>query len=386
MKPIIYHFTNIAPLYRKKLWHTLLASTAFEFHNFFGTNKAMGIKTIDFNDEIFKPHLIRIKLLKNYWIKGKYLIWQKGILRKVLFSRPDLVIALGEFPILSNWMAAIICRLRGIKIVFIGHGLYGDEKGLKLFLRKSFYRLANAHLLYERHAKKNMISNGFVSEKLHVIFNSLDYDNHKMMRTTTSDLTKEVVFPFFSKSSLPVFIFVGRLTKSKKINMLIEAMAELSTKGIHANLLVVGDGTEKSNLKGKASLMLEKGSYHFFGACYDENELGKFLATSDLCVSPGNVGLTAIHSLSLGTPVCTHNTFHNQGPEVESLEPGTTGVFFNENDTKDLEENLRQWLSKEKYNKEEMRKACFKIIDDYYNPYYQEKVIKNLVEGKAALL
>ena len=168
MKPKIFQFTNIAPLYRKKLWQTLLESNAFEFYNFFGSNKAMGIKTIDFNEDIFKSHQTKIKPLKNYWINGKYLIWQRGILRKVLFSKMDMVITLGEFLILSNWLAAVICRLRGIKIVFIGHGLYGDEKGLKLFLRKSFYRLANVNLLYERRAKKIMISNGFKEKNLHV--------------------------------------------------------------------------------------------------------------------------------------------------------------------------------------------------------------------------
>ena len=44
-------------------------------------------------------------------------------------------------------------------------------------------------------------------------------------------------------------------------------------------------------------------------------------------VSPGNVGLTAIHSLSYGTPVLTHNNFNNQMPEVESIQPGFNGYF-----------------------------------------------------------
>ena len=47
----------------------------------------------------------------------------------------------------------------------------------------------------------------------------------------------------------------------------------------------------------------------FYGACYDESKLGELIFNADLCVSPGNVGLTAVHSMGYGTPVITHNNF-----------------------------------------------------------------------------
>ena len=49
-----------------------------------------------------------------------------------------------------------------------------------------------------------------------------------------------------------------------------------------------------------------------------------------------NVGLTAIHSLSFGTPVLTHNNFDNQMPEVQAINEGENGGFFIENDLEDL--------------------------------------------------
>ena len=49
---------------------------------------------------------------------------------------------------------------------------------------------------------------------------------------------------------------------------------------------------------------------------------------SDLTVSPGNIGLTAIHSLSYGTPVCSHSNFNNQMPESEAIINFEKWFFF----------------------------------------------------------
>ena len=75
----------------------------------------------------------------------------------------------------------------------------------------------------------------------------------------------------------------------------------------------------------------------FFGPCYDEFEIGMLIYNAALCVSPGNVGLTAIHSLSYGTPVISHNDFKHQMPEFEAIVPGETGAFFIANDLNSLE-------------------------------------------------
>jgi len=61
MKPVIHQFTNLAPLYRKKLWKTLLESEHFEFHSFFGKHPTSGIKSIDFSEEPFVKHKSKLR-------------------------------------------------------------------------------------------------------------------------------------------------------------------------------------------------------------------------------------------------------------------------------------------------------------------------------------
>ena len=58
-------------------------------------------------------------------------------------------------------------------------------------------------------------------------------------------------------------------------------------------------------LEKLAQPLLKKGLCHFQGAVFDESN-SELIYHSDLCVSPGNVGLTAIHSLTYGVPVATH--------------------------------------------------------------------------------
>ena len=90
-------------------------------------------------------------------------------------------------------------------------------------------------------------------------------------------------------------------------------------------------------------------------------------------VSPGNTGLNAVHALSYGTPVGTHNYFNNQ-IEAAIIEDQQTGFFFNENDIDDLSLNIDLWFSKFDFNLTRAERR--RIIDEKYNPEYQIKVIQ----------
>ncbi|MFW5982920.1 MAG: glycosyltransferase [bacterium] len=374
-------FTNIAPHYRTPLWALLLKQSNYETHFYFGHNVKTGIQSIDFSKKDFSEHQNRLHEIKNYWLGGKILIWQRGVIRNCLNSKFDQGIFLGQMYCLSTWIAAIICRLRGIRVTFWGHGIYGNEGMLKLFIRKTFYRLEHKHLLYERRAKKLMKEYGFNPDNLYVVFNSLDFDTHKTLRTKFQNLNKPDVFPFFSDSSLPVIAFIGRLTPVKKLDLLYEVTRQLNAEKTKVNLVFIGDGPERKALELAGNEGFENGWLHFTGACYNEETVGRYLSTADLCVSPGNVGLTAIHALSLGTPVATHNNFSNQMPEAETITEGYNGFFFRENDIQDLKTKIQKWLQTNT-NRKKVREQCYKIIDKYYNPHYQLSVFNRLINNE----
>ncbi|MEH6748183.1 MAG: glycosyltransferase [Maribacter arcticus] len=389
MKPTIHFINNLAPHYMEPLILQLLQSEDFNFHFSCGKNENNGIQTIDFSSTTYNDYTSKVNSkLKNIWIKNRYLVWQRGVIRECLFGKKiDLMILLGEAPLFSNWIAAIICRLRGINVAYRGHGLYGNEGYSKHLLRTTFYKLANAQLVYERRSKELLVENGFKKDSIHVVFNSLNYYYQKNQRNKTQLLNKSEVYPFFNNPNLPVLIFSGRLTKSKKLDMLLKTCKAINDiDGKSVNLLIIGDGEDSEHLKKYAETNLPMGSYKFFGSCYDEEIIGKFFSQADLCISPGNVGLTAIHSLSYGTPICTHNNFGNQGPEAEAIEEGETGFYFEENNAEDLFNKTLKWITNHPSKSDQLIQNCYKIIDEYYNPHFQEKVFLNLALKKAPIV
>jgi glycosyltransferase involved in cell wall biosynthesis len=186
---------------------------------------------------------------------------------------------------------------------------------------------------------------------------------------------------FFQNNTLPYLIFVGRLTKVKKLDLLIEALAKINKYCYKVNLLIVGEGEMKEQLKNQVDNISLNSQVKFFGACFEEKQLATLLYRAELCVSPGNVGLTAIHSLSFGTPVCTHGNLNNQMPEVEAIVDGKTGVFFEENSVASLVVKIESWLDLG-VRRKTIRKNCFRVIDDFYNPDNQVSVIVKLFNNE----
>ena len=266
--------------------------------------------------------------------------------------------------VISNWLIAIISKYLKIEVIFWGHGLYGNEKLFKKFLRITFLRLADKHLLYGERARVIMIKNGFDPLKLFVVYNSLDFEKqNKHFKKLENKLFKE------EKENLKL-IFIGRLTKNKKLDILIKAI-KMAKKPIELN--IIGEGQEKKNLIELVKKYNLQNIY-FLGEIFDEEVISEKIYYSDLCVSPGNIGLTAIHSLTYGTPVLTHDDFNFQMPEVEASEENLSGIFFRINNTNDLSEKLNTF-KKSNFNKSKVRE----IILTKYNPEYQKTIFDKII-------
>jgi glycosyltransferase involved in cell wall biosynthesis len=239
-------------------------------------------------------------------------------------------------------------------------------------LKKIFFSLASGIFLYGNYAKKLMIDKGFKEDKLHLIYNSLDYDEQIAIRKT---LTLSNIFKNHFKNNYPNLIFIGRLTKVKQLDILLYALFKLN----QYNLTLVGDGEMKEKLSDLAKNMNLEDRIWFYGASYNETELSELIYNADLCVSPGNVGLTAMHAMVYGCPVITHDNFPYQMPEFEAIESGKTGIFFKQNNINSLVETIQKWFQSE-FDRETIRLNCYKVIDEKYNPHYQLKILKQHIQ------
>lgn len=315
-------------------------------------------------------------------IRHKFgLTFQSGLARAVLGSEFDVLVFLGNPYFASTWIYALAARLRGKKVWFWTHGWLARESGVKGLVRNLFYRLADGLLLYGEHARKIGLDIGFAASRLQVVYNSLDYDAEAAVRRRL-----EEAGPSASSQRLPMALqgrstyiaCIARLTAKCRFDLAIDAIALINaTRPGPLSLVLIGDGPERENL---ARLGRERAvDVVFLGEMYDEELIGTVLFNARVVVSPGKVGLTAMHSLAYGTPVITHGCFEEQMPEFEAVRPGVTGDFFRQDDAVDLARVIGIWLDRPRTAAE--RLACVNIIESCYTPRRQVELIEAALQG-----
>ncbi|MSR19248.1 MAG: glycosyltransferase [Phycisphaerales bacterium] len=370
---VIYHFFAH---YREAIVERLARSQVADF-TFFGDDHDFesSIKRAHFSSRV-RFHLQRTRKLISH------IMWQHGVIGLSLSRQYDTIIFLGVVYWPATWIGAILARLTGKRVFFWGHGFLYPPVGLKGLLRRAFHCLPHAHLFYGRMARQHALDLGWSPSRIHVIGNSLDLDSQTRERESiTAKELADLRTRLFANPELPIAFCTSRLTAKRKLDMLIKALALLKREGVNANLLIVGDGETRAELEGMAN---NAGiAAHFVGACYDEAQLARYIMASRVTVSPGFVGLTAMHSMAFGVPVVTHGNVQTQMPEFEAVIPGVTGDFFKENDVDDLARALKPWLLGER-PLEQTRKACIALIESAWSPEFQGRAIEWAVMGNPA--
>lgn len=361
----IFYLDNVASHYRKAVF--LLMDQTFKMDYLFGMSLG-DIKQMD--TSLLKGHVEKTKTV-HLW--GRW-YWQPGLVRK-LFHPYDRFLLVCETRALSTWVFGLFARLLGKskRVFFWSHGWYGKETCFEKMIKKLLFRLPGGGVfLYGNYARDLMIKEGFNPEKLFTIHNSLDYDKQLVLR---KHIEASGIFLEHFGNNNKVIIIIGRLNERKQLHLLLEALRNLKQKGKEYNVVFVGNGEEREKLERLVIMYKLAAQVWFYGSCYDEAINAELIYNADLCVMPGDIGLTAIHCLMFGTPCITHNNFSHQGPEFEVIKSGLTGEFFLHNNVTDLEEAILRWFTRH-FNREEVRQACYREIDDQWTPQFQIEVLK----------
>jgi len=365
---IIYNYIHH---YRIPLFNLLSKSKINDYTIISGNNAEIPIKMADNELSLKNPNNGGINwiIIKNFWWRNRFL-FQPHILGKSYFTKYDTYVYLGNMYYLSTWISAIIARIIGKKVIFWTHGFIREENNFIGFIRSIFYKIPHKILVYGSRAKNILVSKGFSEEKVSLIYNSLDFERQNIFFKK-----KEIIKDLFIDSKLSIVGFIGRLTSQKRIHLIIELLYSMP-KGKKFNLLIIGDGDQLSFLKNIVYNFNLCEYVLFKGAVYDEQENCNFISMMDVLISPGEVGLTAIHSMTYGTPVITHDRFDKQMPEYEVIIPGVTGDFF---DYSNPVSSLQTLLPKFLYKNHKYSDECRKIIKEKYNKENQMLIFNSLV-------
>ncbi len=353
---------NIASHYREAVFTEI--DSNFDCDWYFGENKS-DIKEMDVSK------LKSVKYYKSYGDPSK-IYWQGALIPCLFKKEYQTYFVLAESRSISFFLFVLLKAIffRKKKIYGWSHGWYGRENWLLRVLAKIKMSCMDGLFVYNNRSRNLMIDDGITPDKLFTIYNSLDYNKQLLLRKTVgiSDVYKK----HFGNDN-PVIVFIGRLTEVKRLDILLKSVKLLREIGLDYNVVLIGSGSQESTLRG----FVEKYnlSVWFYGACYDEKVTGELIYNADLCVSTGNIGLTAIHSLMFGCPVITHDDFPWQMPEFEAIQKGVTGDFFKKDDVRSLSDTITRWFAIN-HDREEVRKACYKEIDTNWNPNNQIRIIK----------
>lgn len=365
-KQKICYIGNQAPRYRYGIFQAI--DKEYDCDWYFGSLKT-DIKEMDITT---LNHVVRYPVIGT----PSTINWKRKILKLIFRREYSAFLILAESRCLTDYLFIGFSNLLHKKVYVWSHGWYGKESKIEAHLKKWQFSHVTGTFVYSNYARNLMIKEGLDGNKIYTIHNSLMYDEQIRIRESIRPST---IYKIHFSNNNPNIIFIGRLTKVKKLDMAVRALAVLNARGEQYNLVFVGEGPERNNLFQLVTSLGLENNVWFYGSCYDEKQNAELIYNADLCVSPGNVGLTAMHSLVFGCPVITHNCFKWQMPEFEAVKPGITGNFFEMDNVSSLVLCISKWFSENSDKRETVREACFNEIDTEWTPDFQLDVIKNIL-------
>ncbi len=154
------------------------------------------------------------------------------------------------------------------------------------------------------------------------------------------------------------FLVVSRLTRSKKVDIAIEAFNKLGFP-----LVIVGDGPERARLARMAGTNIR------FAGFVSDDELAKLYLGARALIFPSeeDFGMTAAEALSFGTPVIAFE----YGGIREVVEQGRSGELFAAQTPEILAEGVRRFLANEgKYDETLMKES----VDRFSKERFREEL------------
>lgn len=209
-----------------------------------------------------------------------YLCLQPGILSWLAEWDPDALILEANARYLSNRWAMGWMQRRGRPVLGWGLGAPGRSR-----LRDAFLNRFDALIAYSSQGAEEYQAIGFNRTRIFVAPNAVTGPPPPLP-------------PRQAKlNDPPIIMFVGRLQQRKRIDLLLQACAQLQSRPA---LWIVGDGPARSGLERQARTSYPQAE--FMGALQGQ-PLAERFRQADLFVLPGTGGLAVQQAMAHGLPV-----------------------------------------------------------------------------------
>jgi len=279
---------RVLPAYRMPFFSTLAGSCAGGLTVFAG-GPGRG-ESIEAAGDIPGVDLVRGR--NTYLFPWRILlVWQPGLMAWLEEAQPEALIVEANPRNLSLPQAAAWMHARGCPVVGWGLGapaFTGWASGFQGRQRQKLLRTFDAVIAYSARGAQEFKAAGIPESKIFTAANAVS------ARPQTPPPERPGSF-----NGRPVVLFVGRLQKRKRVDLLMKACAALP-EPLQPSLRIVGDGPEKAELEKLADQVYPKAQ---FAGPRHGADLDPFYREADLFVLPGTGGLAIQQAMTHGLPV-----------------------------------------------------------------------------------
>lgn len=281
-----------------------------------------------------------LDLKKLYGYRASNIYSFKGMKEIKEFS-PDLIHIQTEFGI--GIFGKIAGEILNIPVCYTYHTMWADYshyiapgniKAVDTVAKKIIEKISKIYgdscteLIVPSQKTADALREYGISNSIHVIATGLQLEQFSK-NNMNQEVMNEIINKYHLKDKF-VVTFLGRIAPEKSVDLLIEAMKDLSKKDDSICLMIVGGGPQLDELKEMVNDYQLNDSIIFTGP-KESSLVPSYYHVSDLFVSASiteTQGLTFIEAMASGIPVLARYDKNLDGVIVD----GRNGYFFSDKD------------------------------------------------------
>ena len=246
------------------------------------------------------------------------------------------------------------------------------RKGVKEAFKRILLRHSEGCIVPGKRASEYCLALGVPEKKIFVAPNAADH-SFFMAQADRLEKRRSEIRSTLGIDGLGV-LFVGRLVEEYKgLSVAINAMGKIRKRGLNANLMVAGEGPDRTLYEEMAAKQ-GNGNIHFLGQL-SQNQLCEYYAAADTLMLPSRSeawGFVLNEGMEFGLPLVVSEAV-GAGPDL--VHPGENGFVFPVGDSDRLAEILELLIRDESLRKR-MGQASKKIIEDFTPEAWAQGVVK----------
>lgn len=309
------------------------------------------------------------------WHKFGPFVWQSGFRVDDLSPQEDVVVINGDIHQISTLRIAILCKIKGIKVVWWGHHKTSTSKPLGVKIRLAIAKLlSDVFLCYTKTGILYLEERGFLRGRVFATGNTIDQTPiASAIERFRLGIGCDKLIEYYRNR--PFVLCCGVMREKVHLDLFISAMADPRLENIC--LVVIGDGPMKETWQKMATELGVDGRVKWMHGTRNQEDMAPWFLNAKAFLYPGSIGLSILHSFSYGLPVVTHGNANHHMPEFDVMEDGKTGVCFVENDIEDLICKTAAFL-KDEPRRVEMGRYCQKLA---FEKYSMDQMVDNFCEA-----